>query len=239
MATLKRLTMPRTPEDIATRDLYRFIYTNDEHTRYEDVKDCIDRGAKLVGIEASYGIPLLFAIRSGCDISIIKLLVDSGGCDLNYETIDIDYIFIWEDERDGAGVGVIDEAYLYTFSIQNILVRMYHVAIGKDVIITNQVVDALYKQGYIERVIYEKETPDQIHQPTYDYIKQCCELIGVDFETIKTQQVELRPDVQSRRELNMIPKDKHPYNWNYTQDVYNIEHGIEESSEDENESNTL
>lgn len=234
--TLKRLTMLRTSEDIATRDLYRLIYTHEENTRYEDVKDCLDRGAKLTGIEASYGIPLLFAIRSGCDISIIKLLVDSGGCDLQYTSIDIDSIFIWEDEEEGQGV--IDASYLYTLSIQNVLIRMYHKAIGTFVSIINQVVNVLYKQGYIDRIIYEKETPEQIHQPSYEYVKQCCELVGLDFETIKMQQMELRPDIQSFRELDMIPNDKHPYNWNHTLDVYNIENNIEDS-ENESESNSI
>ena len=232
----KRLTIPRTPEDIATRDLYRIIHTHEENTRYEDVKDCIDRGAKLVGIEASYGIPLIFAIRSGCDISIIKLLVEFGGCDIEYKTVNWYTVCIWKDDDTEL---LLYKSYLDILSIQNILVRMYHKAIGSSSVI-NQVSAELFKQGCIETTVYKKDTSERYSQQSYDYVKQCCELVGLDFETLKTKPFELCSDILGVKESNKIPKDKHPYNWNYTRDVLNIEYGIEYSSEeDEDESDSV
>lgn len=240
--------MLRTPEDIATRDLYRFIHTYEENTLYEDIKDCIQRGAKLVGIEASYGIPLLYAIRSGCDISIIKLLVDSGGYDLNYysyEQVEVDLAEYKPNDlnTDAKNDRVLIRVYsqfLRCMTFQNELLQMYHTSFGSKKL-SNKLLIELAKRDCCIRMddlqYVLKDTPEVL-EPTYpvlyEYTKQCCELLGISFDSLKTAE-ETFVSMEDFHTYHLIPKDKHPYNWTYTLDVYNIENNIEDSSEDENE----
>lgn len=224
---MKRLTMSRTPEDEATRDLYKLLYTEQENTKYEDVKQCIDRGAKLRDIEAFYGSPLIYAMRLGCDISIIKLIIDSGGADMNYKSGQIDEVFITDPNK--MGVVLLGEDYIECLSIHNILLYKYCLATGS-ANITNQIVDELYKQGIIKTVVYDQDTPDYFHEYRYTYLKECCELLNIDIDTLKGAKLDFFPDIT---DTSTIPTDKQPYNWEYERDVYNIERGIEDSSDDE------
>jgi len=224
---MKRLTMSRTPEDEATRDLYKLLYTNEENTKYEDVKECIDRGAKLKNIKASYGSPLVYALRLCCDIPVIKLLIESGGADMNYKSGQIDEVFITDPNK--IGVVLFGEDYVSCLSIHNVLLYTYYSAIGSASEI-NQTVDELYKQGYITEIVYKQDTPNYFHEATYNYVKECCELLNIDMNTLKDAKIDFFPDIG---DTSTIPDDNQPYNWNNTHDDYNNENTIGESSEDE------
>jgi hypothetical protein len=230
-----------TPHDV-TRELYKLIYMHKNTCTYNDVKLCIDNGAILTHIESSYGIPLLFAMRSNCNYDVIKLLVSARGIDFNYKVAK--FHNIWYDFTPAPSADtILDSAYyenlvpdicdvdfIYYDSIYNYLLQLYHYSINSTEFET-QAIHALISRGHLSDTTsihippykYDEErviVPDNdapVCLSYYTRFKTLCALCDVDPEIIKQHTYDFPPDMMA---FDTIPDDMHDYNWSYDHDIY-------------------
>ncbi len=218
----------RNPCDEATRELYKLLHCNSyKKVTTEDVQRCIDNGAMLTGIKSSYGIPLTCAIENRCDISIIKLLVKNGGIDHGKDSIVIRfmsesivairaYYNIKPDpsrKNDDNYYAPYYLEYVFIRSLMNVLVKLYNYAIGSKKL-ENQIVQSypgLKKKPFIPDMCEElKERHKERNNTLYNYLKQVCEVLKIDFSLLHDRLLDLPDDLT---DFDSACQDDASYNW--------------------------
>jgi hypothetical protein len=230
-----------TPHE-ATRELYKLIYLHKSLCTYDDIKRCIDSGALLTHVESSYGIPLLFAMRSGCSEDIIKLLIHTGGVDFTYRVprfhniwhdftqIPSSYMNLDQDYYETLEPNILDVDFIYYDSIYTHLLQLYHYSTNSTEFET-QALRALISRGHLSDTTYIQVPPykydeERIIVPDndapvclsyYTRFKTLCTLCDVDPNVIKQYTYDFPPDMMA---FDTIPDDIHDYNWSYEHDIY-------------------
>ena len=219
----------------ATRELFKLFEENTrnhENVTYDKVKELIDAGAKLTSIEVYGGIPIMYALRFKYDISIIRLLADSGGADMNLITPicgSIDYCFdycykhpdnrrecdhncLYESQDDWPfGYCLqMDENMVELSSIKYILLKLYHDAIGSNYIF-NTTIKEYYRQGYLrwDDIVLLSNT-NIMDEEKYKYVEQCCEIFNITIDELKHMEYELPSDM---RDFDSFPNIIHGYTY--------------------------
>jgi hypothetical protein len=224
----------------ATRELYKLFEdrffedrsTMLERVTYDKVKTLIDAGARLTGIDAIGGISIIWALEFKYDISIIRLLAESGGIDMDYITAicgSIDY-YSWhcdkhpdnrnecddncryeseEDEPFGYCI-IIDKRVILYKSIKNSLIKLYHSAIGSNYVF-NTLIKECYRQGYswFNEIVILQDT-NIVDEEKYKYVEQCCEIFNITIDELKHMKLDIPPDM---RDSHDVPINNHSYNY--------------------------
>ena len=217
-----------TPNE-ATRELYKLFEENtrnSENVTYDKVKKLIDAGTKLTGIEVYGGLPIMYALHYQYDISIIRLLAESGGVDMNYKSAiwgSIDYCFRYcykhpdnrrecdhnclyeseEDEPFGTYLQM-DESIIEYTSIKNDLIRLYHNAIGSNYVF-NTTIKEYYRQGYLrwDDIVLLQDT-QIVDEEKYKYVKECCDIFGITIDELKHMEFELPSDMGDANSISNV-----------------------------------
>jgi hypothetical protein len=217
----------------ATRELYKLFQENTikhKNVTYDKVKELIDAGARLTGIEVYGGIPIMYALRFKYDISVIRLLAESGGADMNLITPicgSIDYCFGYCDKHPDGDCGYnicyesqddwpfgyhlqMDENMVELSSIKYILLKLYHQAIGSNYIF-NTTIKEYYRQGYLrwDDIVLLQDT-NIVDEENYKYLEQCCEIFNITIDELKHMEYELPPDM---RDFDSFPYIIHGYTY--------------------------
>lgn len=223
-----------TPNE-ATRELYKLFedaLSRIDTVTYDKVKKLIDTGARLTGIEVYGGIPILWALKFKYDISIVRLLAESGGIDMDYITSEyssIDYYSRYcnkhpdnrnecnnncyyksqEDEPFGHCIQ-IEKSIIEYVSIKNNLIKLYHDAVGSNYVF-NTLIKECYRQGYLyfDEIVILHDT-NIIDEQKYKYVEQCCKILNITIDELKHMKLDLPPDM---RDPYGITINNHKYNY--------------------------
>ena len=212
---------PITQEDKATRELYKLLYIKREKTQYNDVKELINRGARLRNVRSKYGLPICLALNVKCSIDIIQLIKENGGVDFEYKSynyIDIgdayyttDKIFIQYE------INIVD-----CVTIKNELIKIYEYVTGKRN--SENTLLQLYSKHYPEFMYrnipdYNWSENDKEQQAAMKYLLDVCAILEINIEDLKTFAYKYPENVTNTKKL---PSDSHPYNWHHWD--YSSEH---------------
>ncbi len=219
----------------ATRELYKLF--EDELSRietvtYDKVKTLIDAGARLTGINAMGGIPIIWALRFKYDISIVRLLAESGGIDMDYITTEYESIDYYSEyclkhpdnrnecdnncryesqEEEPFGYCIIIEKSIVVYaSIRNYLIKLYHEAIGSNYVF-NTLIRECYRQGYMwfNEIVILQDT-NIVDEEKYKYVEQCCDIFNITIDELKYMELSIPPDMEDTYD---IPINNHTYNY--------------------------
>lgn len=212
--------------DEATYKLYKAICRcPNKQERYNIIKEAIAEGAQLQDNDTSVGTPLIYAIYTEKSIDIIKLLVDAGGVDFEYETYGLyDFWFIEKNNILKYTDTPFDTNREYVFFDRHILAKknlynmlvykyMYAVHKHKDIVDIINTYIVQFNKNYPENIkIYECTKYDNIRidEQKYKYICDICNIIGLDINIIKDKAFEMLEDIFDE---DFIPDDEYPYNF--------------------------
>ncbi len=170
----------------ATRGLYRLFcmnyYTHLE-TKVEDVKYFLDNGAYLTGFLTRKGLPIHYAIFYQCSPTIIQLLKEYGGIDMNYKVMYSE----WFDVKGAAWI----QKHIYRYhTILNILLIYYHRSIGSGQP-ENDIIDKLIKEKQIHKTKFRVKQMKRIHEIVLGKIVEYCRILDIHIDELKSMKETL------------------------------------------------